>query len=266
MQETPHNRLATWPVQPLRHLSAGGIDAVAPDRIGCKGLKPAERITKRSEAGSRGSRRTRAVLGLLTLAAIIGASYAWYRQRPVTEAQIARIENAIRANRVDEALALMTDALARARDPDALRLRIGRAYLREGRMGPAAAQLSRVEPLLITEERLAVAEYLLVQGDPFNSSRFFEGALRSGATRSPGLLARYGEALSLASNGEAAVTILREALTLDPSRTSVRLNLAITLANLGRLAEAARELQVVQKSEPGNPRALALAQALSAPR
>src|SRR5204863_4576498 len=50
VQETPHNRLATWPVQPLRHLSAM-VDAGLLGPLGWGSLKTEERITKASADG-----------------------------------------------------------------------------------------------------------------------------------------------------------------------------------------------------------------------
>src|SRR4029078_1337847 len=126
----------------------------------------------------------------------------------------------------------------RSKDVAALRLRIGRVFLREGLIGPATALLSQVEGSLIKEERLALAEYCLVAGDPFSAVRFYEAAIKTGMPRTASLLGRYGEALALSANPEGAVKAFRESLTLDDSKPRVRLNLALTLANLNRLDEA----------------------------
>lgn len=237
-------------------------------------LKPAERITKSHATGSpeplnappRRRRRRLALAGVLLAAAIGAAGYAWYRQRPVSEAEIARIESLIVAGREDEARALMTGAQTRSRDLDGLRLRVGRAYLRQGLVGPATAMLSKVEPRLMKEERLAIAEYFLVQGDPFSAARFFDAGLRSGLPRTAGLLSRYAEALSLSGDGLGAVAAFRESLALDDSRLNVRMNLAATLANLGRLDEARVEVFAILKADPANTRALSLRAALGDPR
>lgn len=237
-------------------------------------LKPAERITKRPAPGSPegaaappGRRRGRFALALILLATALGAGgYAWYRQRPTSEAEIAHIESLIVAGREEDARALMTEAQTRSRDLDGLRLRIGRAYLRQGLAGPATAMLSKVEPRLMKEERLAIAEYFLVQGDPFSAARFFDAGLRSGLPRTAGLLSRYAEALSLSGDGLGAVAAFRESLTLDDSRLNVRMNLAATLANLGRLDEARTEALAILKADPANTRARTLLAALGDPR
>lgn len=237
-------------------------------------LKPAERITKLPAPGSPAGQATgprrrpwRVALALLVLAAGLGAAfYFWYRQRPVSEAEIAHIESLIVAGRYEEARELMTEAQTRSRDLDGLRLRIGRAYLRQGLAGPATAMLSKVEPRLMKEERLAVAEYFLGQGDPFSASRFFAAGLRTGLPRTAGLLARYGESLSLSGDGVAAVAAFRESLALDDSRLNVRMNLAATLANMGRLDESRTEALAILKTDPTNPRARTLLEALGTPR
>jgi hypothetical protein len=84
----------------------------------------------------------------------------------------------------------MIDAQVRSKDAAALRLRIGRAFLREGQAGPATALLSQVEGSLIKEERVALAEYFLVAGDPFSAARFFDAAMKSGMPRTASLLGR----------------------------------------------------------------------------
>ena len=231
-------------------------------------MKTEERITKPSPDGSpqgqpRSPRRwLKAALIVVVLAMVLGASYSYYRNRPTSETEIARIESLIVAGKEEEALSLMTGAQVRAADVDALRLRIGRVYLRQGLVGPATALLSKVEGALIKEERVAIAEYFLVSGDPFSASRFFEAALRTGMPRTASLLGRYGESLALAGNGEAAVNAFRESLGLDDSKARIHMNLAATLANLNRLDEAKKETLAVLKIEPANPKALGLLAAL----
>ena len=226
-------------------------------------MKTEERITK-----TRPLLRAALRAGLLIL--LIGSlywGYNYYRaHRPTSEAEIAQIESLITAGKSDEARALMVDAQIRSKDVNALRLRVGRAYLREGQIGPATALLSQVETSLIKEERLAVAEYFLVAGDPFSAARFFDAALKSGMPRTASLLGRYGEALALSANGEGAVAIFRESLAMDDSRTRVRLNLALTLANMNRRDEALVETQAVLKTEPENEKAQALLKALGGSR
>jgi tetratricopeptide (TPR) repeat protein len=242
-------------------------------------LKSEERITKPAEDGSNqplpppgGKRRSLrktalALTGLVVLIGAVGWAYNYWRaHRPTTEAEIANIESLIAGGKSDEARALMVEAQVRARDVSGLRLRIGRAYLREGQIGPATALLSQVEGALIKEERLALAEYFLVAGDPFSAVRFYEAALKTGLPRTASLLGRYGEALALSANPEGAVSIFRESLALDGSKPRVRLNLALTLANLGRLDEARIEAQAVLKAEPENEKAATLLKALGGPR
>jgi Flp pilus assembly protein TadD len=201
-------------------------------------------------------------VGILVLLVAVGA-YSYYRlHRETTEAEVVHIETLIAAGRNDEARALMVDAQTRSRDVDALRLRIGRAFLHQGQVGPATALLSRVGGSLIKEESLAIAEYFLVSGDPFSASRFFEAGIKAGLPRTPSLLDRYGQALSLSSNGEGAVAAFRECLALDASRVGARLNLAATLANMGRFDEARAEALAVLTIEPANEKALSLVAAL----
>lgn len=236
-------------------------------------LKTEERITKPAEDGSNSTpkppaprRRSllKTALGLIVLTAALAYGLNYYRlHRPTTETEIAHIESLIVSGKTDEARALMVDAQVRSRDVQALRLRIGRAFLRDGRIGPATALLSQVESSLIKEERLAVAEYFLVAGDPFSAVRFYEAALRTGLPRSASLLGRYGEALFLSANREAAVAAFRESLALDDSKTRVRLHLALALANLNRPGEARAEALAVLKAEPGNEKVASLLDALS---
>ena len=222
-------------------------------------LKTEERITKRTGL-------LKLALGTALILGVAALGYQSWQNRPTSEAEIAEMEALIVAGKIDEARALMVSAQVRSKDPAALRLRIGRAYLKEGRIGPATSLLSQVEGSLIKEESLAVAEYFLVSGDPFSAVRFFESAMRTGQPRTAPLLGRYAEALSLAGNGEGALVVFRESLTRDPSKPRVRLNRALTLANLGRLDEAAAEAQAVLKIEPSNLKALDLARALAAAR
>jgi Flp pilus assembly protein TadD len=233
-------------------------------------LKPEERITKTAEDNppktTRGS-SLKTATGLLLLAAVFVYALNYYlKHRPTTEAEIAHIESLIVSGRSDEARALMVDAQVRSADVSALRLRIGRAFLREGQIGPATALLSQVEGSLIKEERLALAEYFLVAGDPFSASRFYEAALKTGMPRTASLLGRYGEALYLSANHEAAVTVFRESLAIDDSKPRVRLDLALALANMNRRDEARIEALAVLKIEPKNEKALSLLEALAGPR
>ncbi|MBK5257014.1 MAG: tetratricopeptide repeat protein [Vicinamibacteria bacterium] len=232
-------------------------------------MKTEERITKTAGDGSetlaagKGRRFLKTGLGLGLLAAALGAGYNYYQlHHETTEGEIARIESLIVAGKDEEARALMISAQTRSLHLDALRLRIGRAFLREGRLGPATALLSKVEGSLIKEERLAIAEYFLGAGDPFSAVRFYEAAMRTGVPRGATLLGRYGEAQSLAGNAENAVAAFKEALSLDASRVRVRLNLAVTLANMNQFGEARAETLAVLKSEPENPKALQLLAAL----
>ena len=242
-------------------------------------MKTEERITEPAEDGSNSAhgapvRRRRSflqpalgLLGLLVLAGALAYGYNyWHLHRPTSEAEIANIESLIVAGKGDEARTLMIDAQVRSRDVAALRLRIGRLFLREGQVGPATALLSQVEGSLIKEERLAVAEYFLVAGDPFSASRFFDSAMKSGTPRTASLLGRYGEALALSANPEAAVAAFRESLAMDDSKARVRLNLALTLANLGRLDESRIEALAVLKTEPENQKATSLLKALGGSR
>lgn len=242
-------------------------------------MKTEERITKPTEAASnsalppQGGKSRSFLKTAVVLAgslAVIGAlAYAynyWRAHRPTTEAEIAHIESLIAGGRSDEARALMVDAQVRSKDASALRLRIGRAFLREGQIGPATALLSQVEASLIKEERLALAEYFLVAGDPFSAARFYEAALKTGMPRTASLLGRYGEALALSANPQAAVDIFRESIALDDSKPRVRLNLALTLANMGRLDESKIETLAVLKAEPENEKAASLLKALGGSR
>jgi tetratricopeptide (TPR) repeat protein len=233
-------------------------------------LKTDESITKTSEDGLRPepTRRKRTWLkvafGLAVLLSVSGGGYYAYIHRPTSEAEIAEIAALIAAGKDDEARALMVDAQVRSKDVDALRLRIGRAFLHEGKVGPATALLSKVEGHLIKEERLAIAEYFLVSGDPFSAVRFYEAALRTGMPRTASFLGRYGEGLALSSNPEGAVAVFKESLAMDPSKVRVRVNLATTLGNLGRLDEAKQEALAVLKLDPENEKAKSLLAALAA--
>jgi Flp pilus assembly protein TadD len=236
-------------------------------------LKTEERTTKTAEDGSTPRppppappRRRFLVIALGLLILLGAAAYNYYRaHRETTEAEVVHIEALIAAGQNDEARALMVDAQIRSRNVDALRLRVGRAFLHEGQTGPATALLSKVGGSLIKEENLAIAEYFLVSGDPFSATRFFEAAMKTGLPKTASLLDRYGQALSLSANGEGAVAAFRECLALDASRVGARLNLAATLANLGRLDEARVEAMAVLQLEPANEKALSLMAVLPGP-
>ena len=203
------------------------------------------------------------LLVLLAVGVLLAYALNYYRlHRPTSEADIARIESLIASGKGDEARDLMAVAQARSKDLTGLRLRIGRAFLREGYVGPATALLSKVEESLMKEERLAIAEYFLVAGDPFSSARFYDAALKAGMPRSASILGRYGEALAQSANREAAVAAFQESLALDDSRNRVRLSLAVTLAKLNRRDEARVETLRVLRSEPTNAKALELLAAL----
>ena len=244
------------------------VDAGLLGPLGWGSLKTEERITKASADGP--SRRppwwSRRWFKGLVFVIVIGAlgwgAYYYAPHRPTSEAEIVRIEELIKQGNDVEARGLMKDAQARSRDVDGLRLRIGRAFLHQGKVGPATALLSQVESRLMKEERLAVAEYFLVAGDPFSAVRFFEAALRTGVPRTASLLGRYGEALAHSANGEGAAAAFKESLTLDGTKIRVRLNLAATLANLNRPEEAIVEAQTVLKLDPRNFEAEALLNAL----
>jgi tetratricopeptide (TPR) repeat protein len=239
-------------------------------------LKSDERITKTAEEASvaeatapakNGRSWLKWMLLLLIVGAAIAYAYNYYKlHRPTSEAEIVEIESLITAGKEEEARALMIGAQVRSKDVSALRLRVGRAYLREGRVGPATALLSQVGDALIKEERLAIAEYFLVAGDPFSAVKFFESAINAGMPRTASLLARYGEALALSANGDAAIKIFQESLALDGTKTRVRVHLALTLANMGRLDESKVETLLVLKAEPDNEKALSLIKALGASR
>jgi len=236
-------------------------------------LKTEERITSLAVEPSPPWPRRRwlkAALKVALLLGVVGAltwGYNYYRlHRPTSEADIAKIESLIVAGKNDEARALMIDAQVRSKDVDGLRLRIGRAFLHQGQIGPATALLSQVEGSLMKEERVALAEYFLVAGDPFSAARFYEAALKTGMPRTASLLGRYGEALALSANPEGAVEAFRESLILDDSKPRVRLSLALTLANMNRLDEAKIETVAVLKAEPANAKALSLLKALGGSR
>ncbi|MEO8360986.1 MAG: tetratricopeptide repeat protein [Vicinamibacteria bacterium] len=200
---------------------------------------------------------------LIFIGAAVALGYNYYQlHHETTEAEIKQIEALIVAGKGEEARPLMMSAQTRSKNVDALRLRIGRAYLHEGNVGPATALLRQVGGSLSTEESVAVAEYFLVSGDPFSATKFYDAALKSGLPRTAANLGRYGEAQSLAGNGDLAVGAFREALVLDPSRSRVRLNLAVTLANLGRYADSRAEVAALLKTEPTNEKALKLSAAL----
>ena len=220
-------------------------------------MKTDERITKATDG-----RRGRAIAIAMMVAVAAYAGYGLYKNRPTSESEIEQIETLVKADRIDDAILRMREAQERSKDKDGLRLRIGRAYLRQGRIGPAAALLSQVEPQLIKEERLAIAEYFVVQGDPFSAARFYESALQAGQERSASLLGRYGEALALSARPEDAVRLFKEALAKDPMRAGTRLNLAITLVNLGRTEEGRTEASLVLKTDPRNEKAIKLLKGL----
>ncbi len=233
-------------------------------------LKTDETTTKAKEAGPQQAPRGRTRKALLFLLAVLGTALVVgivrYDFRPESvklEAQTVAVEALIAAGNGEAARALTPDLVARSPKPDDLRLRLGRAYLRHGDAGPAVALLSVVEPRLIPEERLAIAEYFLVSGDPFSASRFFEAAAKD-LKPTPQLLARHAESLALSGQGERAAELFAKSVAADPRVVRTHLNLAMTLANIGRLGESAKEAEAVLKLEPANAKAMDLLRALKA--
>ncbi len=149
-------------------------------------MKTEERITKPSPDGSpqgqpRSPRRwLKAALIVVVLAMVLGASYSYYRNRPTSETEIARIESLIVAGKEEEALSLMTGAQVRAADVDALRLRIGRVYLRQGLVGPATAPriLQRLKLYRSNAKRYAPPANGYVFGDLLIDPEGFQARFR----------------------------------------------------------------------------------------
>jgi cytochrome c-type biogenesis protein CcmH/NrfG len=75
-------------------------------------------------------------------------------------------------------------------------------------------------------------------------------------------LGRYGEALALAGNADAALAALQESVRLDPARPRVLLNLAVVLANSSRFQEAREMVRASLDLDPTNDKAQALLRAL----
>ena len=235
-------------------------------------LKHGEIITKAQEPDAyRPPRRRGRKARLFVLVLVAGAlvfAIARYDFRPASvrlEEQAAKVEALIAAGRGEDARAVTPELMARFPKPDDLKLRLGRAYLHHGDVGPAVALLSAVEPRLMPEERLAVAEYFLVSGDPFSASRFFEAASKD-LKSSPQLLARHAEALALSGQGERAAELFARSVIADPRVARTHLNLAMTLANLGRFDEASKEAAAALELEPGNEKARELLRALKTAR
>ena len=231
-------------------------------------MKTEETTTKAAGAalpspkGHRGRNVRWALLLLAGAALSIAVIRHDFRPEPVKlEEQTLAVEALIAAGKGEEARAVTPDLLQRSPKPDDLRLRLGRAYLRHGDPGPATALLAVVEPRLIPEERLTIAEYFLVSGDPFSASKFFDAASKD-LKPTPQLLARHAESLALSGQGERAADLFARSVSADPMVLRTRLNLATTLANLGRLDESRKQAEAVLKINPDNPKALELLTAL----
>lgn len=168
------------------------------------------------------------------------------------------------AGRPDQAVPLLTEAIAIDGPRPAIRLALGEALLRTGRPAEALKQLSGIEDSAAgssVETALDWGTLALEQRALPEAIRWLQIAVE----RAPGRAEAHeklGLAIFLNGDPPAARPYLERACSLDPGSASAHLNLAAVYAELGRFAEARSQAQEALRLDPAETRAVGLLRAL----
>ena len=168
------------------------------------------------------------------------------------------------AGRPDDAVGLLTEAIAIDGPLPAIRLALGEALLRAGRPGEAVRQLSGIEdsvPVTSVESALDFGTVALEQGAVREAIRWLQIAVQRGPDRAEAH-EKLGVAFFLNGDPPTARPYLEHASRLDPGSASARLNLAAVYAELRMVSEARIQALEALRLDPTEARAAALLKAL----
>ena len=168
------------------------------------------------------------------------------------------------AGQPDEAVPLLTEALAIDGPRPAIRLALGEALLRSGRPGEALKQLSGIEDSVTgtsAESALDFGTLALEQHALPEAIRWLQIAVQRAPDRAEAH-EKLGVAIFLNGDPPTARPYLERACRLDPGSASAHLNLAAVYAELGQFPEARREALEALRLDPAETRAAALLEAL----
>jgi tetratricopeptide (TPR) repeat protein len=159
--------------------------------------------------------------------------------------------------RTEEARALLAKAERTHPERGALYYRTASALHERGETVAAREVLEKASPNEAGESALAFGRLALDLQDAPLAERFLREAVAR-APRSAEARERLGLALGLQGHGKDALDELGEACWLDPNRASAHLNLAVVLAQEGRLADARAHAREALRLQPDYPQARGL--------
>ncbi|HYT65777.1 MAG TPA: tetratricopeptide repeat protein [Vicinamibacterales bacterium] len=181
-----------------------------------------------------------------------------------------------RAGRYADAIAELRKALTFDSNEPAVHLALGQALLISGATGEALPYLAQaferafrpevsgpwlVRALDAADRSAEAVDVLRALPDPI-----IDAIRPETRTEMASIAERLGVALVLERRPADALNPLVRASRLDPASASIRLNLAVAYAQLGRAEEAAAAAREAARLDPSEPRAAALLEALHAPR
>jgi tetratricopeptide (TPR) repeat protein len=168
------------------------------------------------------------------------------------------------AGRADEAVTLLTEAIAIDGPRPAIRLVLGEALARSGRAGEAIKQLSGIEGLVAgttVESALDFGTVALEQHALPEAIRWLQIAVQRAPDRAEAH-EKLGVAIFLNGDPPTARPYLEHACRLDPGSASAHLNLAAVYAELRMVSEARIQALEALRLDPTEARATALLKAL----
>ena len=168
------------------------------------------------------------------------------------------------AGRPDEAVTLLTEAIAIDGPQPAIRLALGEALIRSGRAGEAIKQFSGIEDSvagMTADSALDLGTLALEQQALREAIRWLEIAVQRAPDRAEAH-EKLGVAIFLSGDHPTARPYLERACRLDPGSASAHLNLAAVYAELRMFPEARTEALEALRLDPTELRATALLKAL----
>ena len=170
------------------------------------------------------------------------------------------------AGRADDAVPLLTEALAIDGPRPAIRLALGEALLRSGRPGEAAGHLlaahdSGLDVAVTADTALDFGTLALEQRAVRDAIRWLQIAVQRAPDRAEAH-EKLGVAIFLGGDPPAARPYLERACRLDPASASAHLNLAAVYAELRMFSDARSQAREALRLDPAELRAAALLKAL----
>jgi tetratricopeptide (TPR) repeat protein len=168
------------------------------------------------------------------------------------------------ANRPADAAPLLSEAIEIDGARPALRLALGEALFKSGRVGEALKQLSGIEdqvPGTSVASALDFGTLALEHGAIHEATRWLQIAVRL-APGSAEAHEKLGVAFFLAGDGPTARPYLERACQLDPGSASAHLNLAAVYAELRMFSAAREQARLALSLDPSEARAAALLNAV----